>query len=56
MDRETLVAYVKMFVLWCVTGVEWMVKALPTVALLLTITYTAAQLYVLWRDKLRRKP
>lgn len=53
MDRETIAAYFKMAILWSVTGIEWLVKALPTVALLLTVTYTAAQLYVLWRDKLR---
>lgn len=55
MDRETLLAWVKIVALWLVNGWSWAVKALPTVALMLTITFTALQLYVLWRDKLRKE-
>lgn len=53
MDKETLLAYLKIALLWAVSGWNWAVKALPVVAMLLTITFTALQLYVLWRDKLR---
>lgn len=55
MDRETLLAWLKILILWLLSGWNWAIKALPTVALMLTITFTAAQLYVLWRDKLRKK-
>lgn len=54
MDKDTLIAWLKMLLLWAITGVEWLVRALPSVALLLTISYTGLQIYVLWRDRLRR--
>lgn len=56
MDRDTIVAYIKIVLLWLVAGVEWLTTALPKIALIMTIIYTGAQLYVLWRDKLRTRP
>lgn len=54
MDKETLIAWLKIGVLWLLSGWNWAVKALPVVALLLTVTFTCMQIYVLWRDKLKK--
>jgi len=54
-DKETLFAWLKIGILWLLSGWSWLVKALPVVALLLTVTFTALQIYILWRDKLRKR-
>ena len=48
------VAIVKLALIWLATFVSSV--SLQHVLMAVTIVYTLAQLYVLWRDKLRRKP